>query len=205
MNSEKLEEMSLEDQMMWYSFRSFNPSIAKFPHCIFDSSEEVLSNILNMLNKRGGIWGKACFSWDIDDTLYAAKDYSYYTTDFKLWGLPKNQDYLLMMGWRPGNDGFVMVIDAETPVESLEDMYFSQQEFKYDFNYYQYLEYCSNWIDKLGWAYIPLDNECGHAMFVTENKSNLLVQKIISSLHSNKETIIHLEEANNRYYWKQIT
>lgn len=205
MYPEKLEEMCLEDQMMWYSFRSFSPSIGKFPHCIFYSREEILSSILNMLNKKGGIWGKACFSWNVDDTLYSANDYSYYTTDFKLWELPKNQDYLLMMGWRPANDGFVMVIDAETPVEILEDMYFSHQELKYDFNYYQYLEYCCNWINKLEWAYIPLDNECGHAIFVTRDKYDLLIQKIVAKLVSNNETIIQLKPDNNRYYWKTLT
>lgn len=199
-----LERLSLEDEMMWRAFESWDPCLALFPHCILRASAEALELIAYETRSRIGIWGNACPLYNLVGEPYSPA--SQPSQDFTFWETPENQTEALKYGEARSGGSFVMAIDSRTPPQLLAAMEKSlrwpEELERYD--YLTCLTLLCDWIENLRWAYVPLDDEYGHAMFVTSHEHAQLARAVEDILKERGIALARLEKEGERFHWKAI-
>jgi hypothetical protein len=144
--------------------------IAGVSNCIIESTEETLRQIMEVTNTESiGVWGDYP-PVGSDGKPYVPPINGRILQDFLLWRLPVNQEYALKIGAYGRVDGFVMVVDARIQVELLDRTYKLAAD-EQTFEYYKYIAAIPEWIDEIGWAFIPLDktyaSTVSDALFIT--------------------------------------
>jgi hypothetical protein len=112
--------------------------------------------------------------------------------DFRLFALPLNQDHVLRRQ-AFGREGFSMVVDVETPHEVLSGMWqmLGDQD---NVPYYACMDMLPYWIDKLGWAYVPLEYEYTDALFVASRRDVACPEAARRALQCDGESMMTLVE-----------
>lgn len=157
------------DLQMKIAFCSTNPSLTRFPHCIFYNDGYPTQIIADMLHVPVGVWGDRCLV-DADGEPYLEPDDSRIIEEFELWTLPENQEYARRFTGKAC--GFTMVIAASTAVDILQDSYDFADDQDQEFYYETYITRIAGLLPALGWAYIPLEHENEYAMFVTSKENS---------------------------------
>jgi hypothetical protein len=187
-------------------FERLNPCIASFPHCIFQASSEALELISVETRSQVGIWGNACPSYNLVGGPYSPASQPGHGEDFTLWETSENRMEALKYGEARSGGGFVMAIDSRTPMQVLtameESLRRSDEQERYD--YQTCLALLCDWIEKIRWAYVPLDDEYGHAMFVTSHEHAQLARAVEHVLKERGIALARFEKEGGRFRWKAI-
>lgn len=206
MRREEFERLSPADQMMWLAFGSFDPCLGALPHCLFPAGAGVLAEVAGLIGCKVGIWGSAEPFYGRGGGPHLPPPGSPPHADFALWETPANQAEALRYGEARSGGGFVMALDSRTPAGVLDEMYgrlpASEGEDRYD--YLTCLNLLCEWVGKLGWAYVPLDNEYGHAMFVTAAGRAPLVRRVEEALAGRGVRTFRLERRGGRLHWEDF-
>lgn len=196
-DAQEWERLPVSDRMMFLAFGSLNPPIARFPHCIFESSGESLALVLSIVGLKGGVWG--------DYPPVDAKGKPYVPPweedpeHFTLWEIPENQSRIAR-GCPVYVGQFTMVIDTRTPTATLARMYSVEGE---DGPYYEYIHRVSEWIDELRWAYIPLGDELDYEMFVVSQPWHELVTRVELEFRKQNKRVFRLKPQAERFDWSE--
>lgn len=170
---------ALSDLCLLTAFRSTDPKLTRFPHCIFESGSKPLEVIARVVGEPVGIWGNAKPAIDERGDAYLEPEDSRITDDFKLWAMDTNQIRAMDYGGRLPS--FIAAIPANTPVRMLDRMYSADHgsdEFEYD----KCIVLLADWIEDLGWAYVPLEYEAEYAIFVVASRNQRLVARAEEAL-----------------------
>jgi hypothetical protein len=202
MSWDKLEQLSDDDNVMMLAFGTLDPSIGRFPHCLFRASEDTLKTVLEVVGAKGGLWG------DEPRVTLAGEPYlppedGRIIEDFVLWELPQNQGYVLSNGGYAKLGAFLMVIDVRTPEDVLTKIYSSKGSEEDDSHYghYEYIERVSDWLEDLKWTYIPLTEELEFALFAAAPAHEGWVQEVENRLRMCKKTVFRLKPGVDRFHW----
>lgn len=183
-----------------------DPCIAAFPHCVFKASAEALQLISAETGSQVGIWGNACPFYNLAGGTYSPPSDPGHAEDFTLWETPANQTEALKYGEGRSGGGFVMAIDSRTPVQALTAMEESlrRPEELERYDYLACFALLCDWIAEIRWAYVPLDDDYGHALFVTSHEHAELARTVEQVLKARGLALARLEKDGGRLRWKAM-
>jgi hypothetical protein len=204
MNTADVQGWSDEDRLILSDFLTLNPPLSCFPHLIFKAARESLEQALSVVGAKGGLWGEL-LPFDSSGNEYVVEEWPV-IGDFRLWGEPPNQGYLLDSGWgvSPLLD-FTMVIDAYSNPGLLAELasastFFGKQplcDWRADF------EQLSRWVDALGWAYVPLkQGELDHAFFLVSKANERWIEALQARLAAANFRTARLRHGTQRVHWE---
>jgi hypothetical protein len=195
---------SNDDAMMMLAFGSFNPPIARFPHVITKAELASLRAVLDTVGRLGGIFGDSPLV-DRSGVPYLEPEDGHILNDFLLWELPENQRYLFDRGCYAKLDSFTAVIDTRTSADLVSILYslFSSgiSDTESIFFHDNCIERIARAIPALGWAYIPLSDETGYAMFVVAAEHDDWVASFESRLKEFGLIGFRLVSGHDRFHW----
>jgi hypothetical protein len=187
------------DRMLEVAFGTTDPNITAFPHCIFPAGAKSLRSVREVVASPIGVWGNSKPMVDAGDGGYLEPPDSRIIADFKLWALPKNQEHAIGHGGRL--PGFIAVIPAYTPESILSQMYdadIGEDQFSYD----NCIRLLPDWIEALGWAYVPLEPQAAYAMFVAATPNRSLLDQVKSRLGADGiRPVFEIVSAAGRQKW----
>jgi hypothetical protein len=159
----------LNDDLVRLAFGDLNPPLSRFSHVVFKADSASMRVVLDSVRQTGGIFGDYPLV-DGSGEPYLVPEDGQIINDFVLWELPENQKALFEYGCYSKLDSFTMVINSRTSTALLSSLYLLISsgigETESIFYYYNCIACVAEAITELGWAYIPLGDEVGYAMFV---------------------------------------
>lgn len=183
------------------AFGTTNPKICILPHCIFPATKANLRTVVEVVGGPIGVWGNCRPLVDASGDAYLPPwdDPMIDAQDFKFWELPRNQEVAMDHGNRLPD--FIAVIAANTPEHLLSRMYGSDVgEDQYEYN--KCIQLLADWVDELGWAYVPLEYEAVFAMFVTAARERALVNQVKARLEANgTRPVFDVAFINGEWTW----
>lgn len=183
------------------AFGTTEPKIITFPHCIFPAGEVSLRTVAEVVGGPIGIWGNCIPLIDASGEGYAPPWDNPITSanDFKLWKLPYNQQHAMGYGGRL--PGFIAALAADTSESLLSRMYEAdcgEDQFDYD----TCIKLLADWIEEMGWAYVPLEHEAAFALFVGAGKSSSLVPQVRAKLAARGiQPVFEVAHINGQKVW----
>jgi hypothetical protein len=206
MRREEFERLTHADQVMWLAFGSFDPCLAALPHCLFVAEAGVLATVSGVTGSKVGLWGNAEPFYDPWGGPHLPPPGTPAHADFTLWETPANQAEALRLGESRSGGGFVAALDSRTPARVLDEMYarLPASEGTSLYDYLTCINLLCEWVEQLGWAYVPLDDEYGHAMFVTSARDAPLVRRVEEALAGRGVRTSRLERREGRFHWKDF-
>ncbi len=94
-----------------------------------------------------------------------------------------------------------MVIPADTSKDVLTRMY-NADVGEDSFDYYNCIELLADWIEEVGWAYVPLQHAMEYALFVTSRRNRHLVDHVKAKLAAAcVEPVFEVVRADGRQKW----
>ena len=184
----------VEQQSVAMSFQLAHPAIAKYPHLIFRNGPSTLHRVLSRVRARVGVWGARPL-YNHDSSGYLEPDEGLSGVDFCLYALPLNQDEVLRHQ-AYGKDPFTIVIDVETPVGVIAEMWRTAGT-KEDLSYDRCIALVPEWIEMLRWAYVPLQYEWVNGLFITSHAAAHLVQEVAQDLRADGERAWKAQVSND--------
>ena len=174
------------DDPVFVAFRSLDPPLTRFPHCLFKQSEACLKAVFLAARTLGGLWGKPPIADASGEPYtYIEHEDGYVIDDFRLWNLPENQNYLMHQGTQ-SLETFTMVIPSSTRREVLLRIYdvfdplCNPNDHEYfDYDYDTCVQSLHLLIEDLEWAYVPMGPDVfeEHAIFVAADRHATLIQE----------------------------
>lgn len=184
-------------------FGTRNPCLGHFPHLIIKKSQhddKILQVIASTLGCPLGVWGDEP-QVKADGQPYIAPEDGRVISDFVLWKLPRNQEFVLNPNVMGRSYGFRMHISTDTPPHVLERFYTEQRS---NDDYYKLIEHVCGWINILNWVYIELSDETDYAIFVTSSQYQDLVRQVETAVTVLKVPTGKLVPNEGHFLWPDI-
>lgn len=192
-----------EDRLIAADFLTTEPPLADYPHLIFKAARSTLELTLRVVNAKGGLWCQPP-PFDANGKETIAQEWSV-VQHFRLWEQSRNQEHLLNTGWGILTaTEFTMVIAANTQPELLAEMASASTCFGEHptFDWRKDFESLALWVDRLGWAYVPLKHgEHDHALFLTRKNDKQWGEALQMHLFSAGCESARLRRIQERIHW----
>lgn len=189
-SQEDLEKLSDEHRRVFLALGTLRPPIGQYPHIVCRNTPTALRQIIQVLNCSIGVWGDRPLV-DSHGRPYVEPADSKVIDEFVLFELPQNQEYALRRQ-AYGKHGFSVVISARTPPSVIDRMWRPFEGLD-ELPYYQGINQLPQWIDSLGWAYVPLEYEYDYALFVMAKAYTECLNSIRAAMAAANEDVWHIE------------